>query len=119
MSSIEKLLSDLRSEGAQIEELDDGERFVLTLYGGERQTPPITLYLSPEELDRHLEAIQSDAQAVYPHDSPRTAAYKLFLVHLDETILMRETDATEVRLIKGDIKAVPPMTGGTGTAHTD
>jgi hypothetical protein len=104
----DRLVRDLQSEGADIT-VSSGDALLIRAYAGKPLERPLTLSLTESQLDDLLELYGDDALAVFPSDSPRTAAYKLFLVHLDEMIATMRPGQTEIRLVDDHLRAVPEV----------
>jgi hypothetical protein len=49
----------------------------------------------------------SDAAFVFPDVAPLEAAYRLFLVHFDEVLATSAMPSSEIRLVKGNLRADP------------
>ena len=87
MTSVATLEQDLTANSsARLKRLPNGELMV-SAWRGEILTPPVRLNVSDESLARYLDAHPTGATAVFPDVDPRTAAYRLLLVHLDESFV--------------------------------
>jgi hypothetical protein len=69
--------------------------------------PPMTLALTAPQLEAHLHAQAADSAAMYPDVDPVTAAYRLFLVHLDEMIITRAMPGSRITLVDGGLLVFP------------
>jgi hypothetical protein len=81
-------------------------RLTLTKWENESLDPPIKIDISEEALREHFETIGSESNFLYPLDPPIDAGFKLFQVHMVETIIMRATDANTLKLSQGVLLAV-------------
>jgi hypothetical protein len=104
----DRLVRDLLTQGADIT-APNGNVLLIRAYGGESLEPPLTLSLSESQFDDLLESYGDGARAVFPSDGSRTAAYKLFLVHLDEIIATLRPGQTEIRLVEGHLRSFPEV----------
>lgn len=81
--------------------LIDVEESGLTLHGFEREPlePPIRVNATPTSLLEHLRATADDARNAFPSAPPLIAALQLLLVHIEELVLTRRHDETELSLV--------------------
>jgi hypothetical protein len=87
MTSIATLVDNLATgSGARLERLSAGE-FSVRAWRGRVLGRPARLVVSDRSLAEYLDAHGRDAAAVFPDVDPRTAAYRLLLVDLDEAFI--------------------------------
>ncbi len=67
--------------------------------------PRVTVTISEADLAAHLAALESDALDAFPGTQPAEAAYRLFLVHVDELINTCDHDELDIQLIDGELRA--------------
>lgn len=107
MSVIERLVRDLRDSGTTATPSPDGGGLQIEAFHGRRLEPAVDLAFSGAELVAHLEANAADAAAVYPDTDAVTAAYRLFLVHLDEAVITRAVPGSRITLEQGGLRVDP------------
>jgi hypothetical protein len=94
-----RLVRDLAGEGTVL--TDGGGGLVITSFSGRPVEPPMTLALAGPQFTAHLEALAADSADAFPEVDPVTAAYRLFLVHLDETIITRAVPGSRITVTLG------------------
>jgi hypothetical protein len=102
---LERLVRDLNGEGATVTAVGRGLR--ISGFHGRPIEPPIELVLTGQEFTAHLEAMAPDSAAGFPDVDPVTAAYRLFLVHLDETIITKAMPGSRITLVNGTLHVDP------------
>lgn len=107
MSFIEQLISDLDGSGTTAVPSPGGSSLQIETFHGRRIEPPMRLAFSGAEFAAHLKSHAPDAAAVYPDADPVTAAYRLFLVHLDEAIITRAMPGSQITLVEGNLSVDP------------
>lgn len=107
MTSLRRLADDLSSGGAETRPSHADPGLVITSYRGRALDPPVRLLLSQRELDAHLEGMAADGRKVFPRVDPRTGAYRLLLVHLDETLDTKVGPGSVIRLVDGHLRSSP------------
>src|SRR3954467_3551514 len=84
VTSLGRLIDDLAAEGTQLERDVSTGALLVRSHHGRPVDPAIFLELTDEQFARHLAQSSGSAGEVFPDVDPTTAAYRLFLVHLDE-----------------------------------
>jgi hypothetical protein len=107
MPLIERLIADLHSEGTDMSVAEDGSACLIHRLHGVPVEPPMVLALAEEELQRHLATLADDAVEVFSDVGPAEAAYRLFLVHLDEVFAMQAMPSSVISLTAGGLQARP------------
>ena len=107
MSFFEQLLSDLATERTELTEGGPRVGVVVRTFHGRPIEPPMTLALTAQQLTAHLEDSADGAADVFPEVDPVTAAYRLFLVHLDEMIITRGMPGSRITLVDGALRVSP------------
>ena len=104
--SVERLARDLAEDGEFAEQEVDG---TIVIGGGFGETwdPPARLVFTDEELRRHLLSMGDDAKDVFPDVDAVEAAYRLFLVHLDEELAMSAMAGSRVTLGPNGLEVDP------------
>lgn len=107
MSFIDRLVSDLGDSGTLAAPSPDGDGLQIEAFHGRLLEPAVHLAFSGTELVAHLESTAADAAAVYPDADAVTAAYRLFLVHLDEAVITRAMPGSRITLEAGSLRVDP------------
>ena len=107
MSFFEQLIADLAGEGTVLTEGGPRDGLIVSSFHGRPIEPPMTLALTAHQLEAHLGASADDSAAVFPEVDPVTAAYRLFLVHLDEMIITRAMPGSRITLVDGGLRVSP------------
>lgn len=101
----DQLLGYLAAEGAIVE---DDDCIVITEFDHRRLDQPLRLQLSPTTFGAHLRRGGSDANGLYPDIPPLEAAWRVFIVHLDEAVRTARPDETELVLVRGGVLSRRP-----------
>lgn len=107
VSFIDRLLSDLKDFGTTTALGPGGRDVEVNTFRGEDVDPPIMLAFSGPEFDEHLAANAADAAAMYPDVDAVTAAYRLFLVHLDTALITKAVPGSRITLDEGHLNVDP------------
>lgn len=98
MTHHERFVAYLRARGEVRTSADDNE-FVIARLNGWAPSNPLSLRVSPVDLDEHLDAlVPHSAGAFSDLDDDREAAFRLFLMHLDEAVQTAAPDDTRLYL---------------------
>jgi hypothetical protein len=107
MFTLERLASDLRESGTVVVPAEDASGLRITAVHGRPIEPTIELAVTDADLIGHLEGNAADSAAMYPDVDPVTAAYRLFLVHLDAAILSKSMPGSRITLAAGHLRVDP------------
>ncbi|NMO93204.1 hypothetical protein [Actinomycetospora sp. TBRC 11914] len=88
-----RLMDAIGADGAGTETTDG---VVLTAVGGRRLPWPMRLRITPDSFGRVLRDAAADSAGAFPDVEPLEAAWRLFLVHLDEAIKTARPNETEL-----------------------
>ncbi|MDD7939334.1 hypothetical protein PHK61_12995 [Actinomycetospora lutea] len=66
---------------------------------------PLRLHITPESFDDHLRTLAPDAALLFPDVDPLEAAWRLFLIHLDEAVQTVEPDETELLVAANGVRS--------------
>ena len=91
----DQLVGYLGAEGAVCE---DAGLLILTEYDHRPLSSPLHLHITPTSFGEHLRAAAPGAAHAFPDVPPIEAAWRLFLVHLDEAVRTARPDETELVL---------------------
>jgi hypothetical protein len=91
----DQLVGYLRAEGAVSEDADRG-LLTITEYDHRVLPTPLRLHITPGSFGQHLRAAAPGATYVFPDATPLKAAFRLFLVHLDEAVRTAKPGETEL-----------------------
>jgi hypothetical protein len=100
-----RLLEAIADGGAFSE---DAESIVITALDGRRLRAPMRLHVTPETFGRHLRAVAAGSAGAFPEVSPVEAAWRLFLVHLDETVQTAKPGETELVPVPSGLHSLRP-----------
>jgi len=93
----DQLVGYLAAEGAVDEDREQGV-VVLTAFDHRPLPAPLRLHTTPAAFDEHLRTIAPDAALLFPDVDPLEAAWRLFLVHLEEAVRTAKPGQTELVL---------------------
>jgi hypothetical protein len=68
----------------------------IRMFRGLELAPPVRIAFGEAELDDALNRIGRDARGLYPDDPVMLAGFKLFLVHVDETLATRPPERIDL-----------------------
>ena len=102
---LELLVRDLAGEGTVL--VPGAGGLAMASFRGEPVDPPVTLALTDRQFAAHLQAMAPDAAEVFPDVDPVRAAYRLFLVHIDETVITRAAPGSRITLVDGRLRVEP------------
>ena len=93
----DQLVGYLAAEGAVDEDRVQG-LVVLTEFDHRPLPVPLRLHITATSFGDHLRAAAPDAAVVWPDVQPVEAAWRLFLVHLEEAVRTAKPGETELHL---------------------
>lgn len=93
----DQLVGYLAAEGAVDEDREQGV-VVLTTFDHRPLPVPLRLHITPASFDEHLHGMAQDAAHLFPDVDPLEAAWRLFLVHLEEAVRTAKPGETELVL---------------------
>lgn len=96
----DQLVGYLAAEGAIDEDRDRGV-VVLAAFDHRPLPTPLRLHITPGSFDDHVRKTAPDAALVFPDVDPLEAAWRLFLVHLEEAVRTAKPGETEL-VLAGD-----------------
>lgn len=105
--TIEGLGRLLREEGTNCEvETAAGH---LLIRGDARETwePPVRLAMSDTDLQAYVRSCADSGPELWPDVSPVVGGYRLFLVHLDETLATKVVAGSEIRATTDGLVSSP------------
>jgi hypothetical protein len=102
----DQLVGYLGAEGAVSEDADRG-LLILTEYDHRPLTTPLRLHVTPASFGEHLRAAAPGATYAFPDVTPIEAAWRLFLVHLDEAVQTAKPGETELVLDRTGVLSRP------------
>lgn len=103
----DSLIGHLTTKGTVREDAGQGV-LVLSELDGRQLSTPLRLHVTPETFGPHLRATASDAAEAYPDIHPAEAAWRLFLVQLDEAIQTAKPGETELVLERIGVASQAP-----------
>ena len=103
----DQLLGYLAAEGA-ISEDPDRSVVTLTAFNHRALTTPLHLHVCPASFGEHLRAAAPGAAGAFPDVAPTEAAWRLFLVHLEEAVRTAKPGETELVLDRPGVLSRPP-----------
>jgi hypothetical protein len=103
----DQLLGYLAAEGTIEEEPESGS-VLLTEHEHRELVQPLRLHLTPASFARHLRDGARDSAGAFPEVAPIEAAWRLFLVHLDEAVQTARDGETELVLRSYGVDSVRP-----------
>lgn len=68
--------------------------------------PPLRLHVTPGSLGSRLRSKSAEAAGAFPDVDPVVAAFRLFLVHMEEAVRTRQPDQRELVLSDDGVRAV-------------
>lgn len=93
----DQLVGYLMAEGEATEDRDQGV-VTLTAFDHRRLPTSLRLHITPASFDWHLVSMAAGAATLFPEVDPLEAAWRLFLVHLEEAVQTAEPGETELVL---------------------
>jgi len=78
---------------------------VISDFDGETFAQPLRLHVTPESLGRHLRNRAPESGGAFPDVDPVVAAFRLFLVHVEEAVRARRPDQRELVLSDTGVRA--------------
>lgn len=93
----DQLVGYLAAEGAIDEDREHGI-LALTVFDHRPLASPLRLHITPAAFDQHLREMAPAAAHVFPDVDPLEAAWRLFLVHLEEAVQTVKPGETELVL---------------------
>jgi hypothetical protein len=103
----DQLIGYLAAEGAVDEDRDHGV-LTLTEFDHRPLPAPLRLHITPASFDEHLQRMAPDAALVFPDVDPPEAAWRLFLVHLEEAVQTGKPGETELVLARDGVRSESP-----------
>ncbi|MEJ2862833.1 hypothetical protein [Actinomycetospora flava] len=100
----DQLVGYLAAEGAVDEDREQGV-VVLTTFDHRPLPTPLRLHITPATFDEHLREMAPGASLVFPDVDTLEAAWRLFLVHLEEAIWTAPPGQTELVLDRSGVLA--------------
>lgn len=98
MTHHERFVAYLQARG-EVRTNAEATEFVIARLNGWAPTNPLSLRVSPVDLDEHLDALVPHAAGAFCDlDDDREAAFRLFLMHLDEAVQTAATEDTKLYL---------------------
>lgn len=101
-----QLVGYLAAEGAVSEDAGRGV-LILTEFDHRPLPTPFRLHITPGSFGQHLRAVAPGATYAFPDVTPIEAAWRLFLVHLDEAVRTAKPDETELVLHRTGVLSRP------------
>ncbi|MGH3428302.1 MAG: hypothetical protein ACRDQZ_12175, partial [Mycobacteriales bacterium] len=78
---------------------------VITSYQGREEAPTLDLALSEADIATYIATVEQGAEGVWPDVNLTEAAYRLFLVHVDEYVFTWNEPRLTIRLVGDRLKA--------------
>lgn len=103
----DQLVGYLSAEGA-VSEVADRGLLILTEYDHRALPSPLHLHVTPISLGEHLRSGAPGAAHAFPDVTPIEAAWRLFLVHLDEAVRTAKPGETELVLDRNGVASRAP-----------
>ncbi|GAA4933092.1 hypothetical protein EV188_103670 [Actinomycetospora succinea] len=100
----DQLVGYLAAEGAVSEDQDQGV-VPLTEFDHRPLPTALRLHVTPTTFDEHLRGMAPGAALLFPAVGPLEAAWRLFLVHLDEGVRTAKPGQTELVLDRSGVLA--------------
>jgi hypothetical protein len=100
-------MDDLAAEGTQLERDVSSGALLVRSHHGRPVDPAILLELTDEQFARYLARSSGSAGEVFPDVDPTTAAYRLFLVHLDEELDTKVVPGSRITIRGGGLRTRP------------
>jgi hypothetical protein len=107
MTSLHRLINDLAGEGTQLERDVSTGALLLRSHNGRPVDPAISLDVTEEEFARYLAVSSEDAGIVFPDVDSTTAAYRLFLVNLEEELATKAMPGSRITIRGGGLRTRP------------
>ena len=102
----DQLVGYLAAEGAVDEDREQG-LVVLTAFNHRPLPTPLRLHITAASFDKHLRTMAPDAALLFPDVDPLEAAWRLFLVHLEEAVRTAKPGETDLDLDRSGVVARP------------
>lgn len=102
----DQLVGYLAAEGAVFEDAGPG-LLILTEFYHHPLPTPLRLHITPGSFGQHLRTAAPGATYAFPDVQPIEAAWRLFLVHLDEAVRTAKPGETELVLDRKGVLSRP------------
>jgi len=99
MSVLHRLVHDLREEGLEVVADSVPGRLSIVAVPDGHLPHPVQISVTEQSLEECLADLEQDAADVFPEVSPREAAYRLFVVHLDEELSRARDQGTSTVVV--------------------
>jgi hypothetical protein len=107
MTSLDRLIRDLADQGTQLERDDSPGTLLVRSHNGQPIDPAVLLRLTEQEFARYLAESSDDASTVFPSAEPVVAAYRLFLVNLEEELATKAMPGSRITIRGGGLRTRP------------
>ncbi|WP_369132247.1 hypothetical protein [Modestobacter sp. I12A-02662] len=114
MTSVARLVDDLAGEGTHLERDGSTGALLVRSHNGRPVDPAIILEVPEEEFARLLAPSSEDAGIVFPDVDPTTAAYRIFLVNLEEELATKAMPGSRITIHGGGLRTRPERPVATG-----
>jgi hypothetical protein len=104
----DQLIGHLAKKG-RVKEDSAHDVLVVSEYDGQTLTKPLRLHVTPESFGPYLYATAPEAAGSYPELHELEAAWRLFLVQLDEAIQAAKPEETELVLERIGVASQAPQ----------
>ena len=100
----DQIVGYLAAEGAVDEDREQG-LVVITAFDHRPLPTPLRLHITPAAFDEHLRTMAPEAALLFPDVDQLEAAWRLFLVHLEEAVRTAKPGETELVLDRAGVLA--------------
>ena len=105
--TVEGLARLLREEGTDCEVETAGGHLLIRGDGRETWEPPVRLAMSDADLQAYVRACADSGPDLWPEVSPVVGGYRLFLIHLDETLATKAVPGSAIRATPDGLVSSP------------
>jgi hypothetical protein len=107
MTSLHRLIDDLADEGTQLQRDVSSGALLVRSHNGRPVDPAIILDVTEEQLARLLALSSESAGIVFPEVDSTTAAYRIFLVNLEEELATKAMPGSRITIHGGGLRTRP------------
>ena len=107
MTSLGRLIDDLAGEGTHLERDVSTGALLVRSHNGRPVDPAVILQVTEEQFARYLAESSDDAGIIFPEVDSTTAAYRIFLVNLEEELATKAMPGSRITIRGGGLRTRP------------